>query len=208
MMPFLNFLAPILGSVLGGAGTIGSALGTGLSGLGGMAGGLLSKLPVLGKGGLGLGKAVTDITGGVGGLFNRGGSALDRIGDRMGLLGQLFPKGGEAPATNNPSAVDPFADTTRVDEQGNLYNSQPSDPMAGARAYQPPASIAAEAFKVNPPATQSGFQQPMPATADPSVLDQVQKVSQVVSALNGPDQPLPVGQFNGSIAPIQAPRLS
>lgn len=218
MMPFLNFLAPILGSALGGIGSVGSALGTGLSGLGSMAGGLLGKLPVLGKGGLGLGQAVTDITGGVGGLFNRGGGLLSQIGGgnkligaggigKQGFLSKLFGNQ-EAPATNNPSAVDPFADTTRVDEQGNLYNSQPSDPMAGARAYQPPAAIAAETFKVNPPATESGFQQPLPATADPSILDQAVKVSEVMSTLNGPEQPIPTSRAGmGPAQPIQGPKL-
>lgn len=224
MMPFLNFLAPLLGSALGGIGTIGTTLGTGLSGLGNIAGGLLSKLPILGKGGLGLGQTVTDITGGLGGLFNRGGNLFNRgssllnkggIG-KQGLLFKLFGNQ-EAPATNNPNAVDPFADTTRVDEQGNLYNSQSLNNQQGMELTgmpadvfdAPPASVAAEAFKVNPPATQSGFQQPMPATADPSVLDQAVKVSQVMGALNNSGgQPYPTGVPAAPIAPIQAPRLS
>jgi len=81
MMPFLNFLAPLLSGLAGGAGTIASGLGAGVSGIGGLLGKGLGMVPGLGKGGLGLGKLLTNVTGqnGLGGLLGSKGMA--------GLLG-------------------------------------------------------------------------------------------------------------------------
>jgi hypothetical protein len=128
MLPFLQFLAPLIGGATSALGGLGSALGGAMGTLGGAGGigGLLSKLPILGQGGLGLGKALGGITGanGLGGLLSGIGGNVSKMGENIGqagvgkggqgsgMLGRLF---GTAP-TAEATAVDAskaFVDPTR-----------------------------------------------------------------------------------------------
>lgn len=201
MMPFIQFLAPLIGGLGSALGAGAAGLGGALGSLGGAAGGLLSKLPLLGKGGLGLGKMLTNVTGaqGLGGLL--GGPK--GIG---GLLGQL---GSKATALGGP--VDPNSILSRAGHGiGGAIGDIGGQVGKGAEAIGGAPQKMLDAFTPNPAdAATRPFVDPTRPTLGPNPQwDQNGDGAPDWGGVNNPQAPAaPAGGGMGKAAEVAAPLL-